>query len=72
MAGPFTTDQQRKLRGAATAATTADVAALTSSAAVASPPTKAEYDALRQDHINLRTAHQALLVNLRAAGIVDP
>lgn len=48
----------------------ADPAAITSAVAVAAP-TKAEYDALRADVVNLRTTVQALVTALRNSNTID-
>lgn len=50
----------------------ADAAALTSAAATGGePPTEAEYNALRTDVSNLRTAFNDLLAKLRAANVIS-
>ncbi|GAA2636849.1 hypothetical protein GCM10010399_82440 [Dactylosporangium fulvum] len=54
------------------AAAVADAAAITSVAAAGASPTKAEYDALRNDVIALRTTINALLASQRAAGALKP
>lgn len=48
----------------------ADVGALTSAVAAGANPTKAEYDKTVADLATLRTAHNALLAKLRAAGVI--
>lgn len=48
----------------------ADVAAATSTAAAGATPTKAEFDALRNDYLALRTAFNDLLGKMRTAGIL--
>lgn len=48
----------------------ADPAAITSAVAVAAP-TKAEYDALRTDVVNLRGTVAALITALRSSNTVD-
>lgn len=48
----------------------ADIAALTSTAAAGSTPTKAEFDALRNDLIAVRTGVNGLLAKLRTAGLM--
>lgn len=53
------------------AAAQTDAAAATSSAAVAAP-TKAEYDALRTDYLELRTVVNSLLAKMRTAGLLAP
>lgn len=47
-----------------------DVAAATSTAAAGSTPTKAEFDALRNDYLALRTAFNDLLAKMRTAGVL--
>lgn len=53
------------------AAAQTDAAAATSSAAVAAP-TKAEYDALRNDYLALRTVVNSLLGKMRTSGLLAP
>lgn len=48
-----------------------DPAAITSTVAAASPPTKAEFDALRADVVNLRGTVAALITALRSSNVVD-
>jgi hypothetical protein len=57
--------------GKQTAAVT-DAPAATSVAAAGANPTKAEYDALRADHLALRTKVNALLAAMRASGQLAP
>jgi hypothetical protein len=57
--------------GTQTAAVT-DAAAATSTAAAGANPTKAEFDALRNDYLALRTKVNALLAALRASGQMAP
>lgn len=59
---------RRGHRNASTAAAVATPAALTSVVAAGATPTKAEYDALRTDLVNTRTALTSLLTALRNAG----
>lgn len=49
----------------------ADPAAISSVVAAGTAPTKAEYDALRTDVVNLRTALVALNAALRSSNTVD-
>ena len=49
----------------------ANPAALTSTVAAVSPPTKAEFDALRADVVNLRGTVDTLITTLRDANLVD-
>lgn len=51
-------------------AVVANPAAITSAVAVAAP-TKAEYDALRTDVVNLRATVQALVTALRNSNTID-
>lgn len=59
---------RRGIRQAKVAAPVAQPAAVTSVVAAGAAPTKAEYDALRQDLINTRTALAAFITATKAAG----
>lgn len=59
---------RRALRTAKVTAPVAQPAAVTSVVAAGTAPTKAEYDALRQDLINTRAALAALITASKAAG----
>lgn len=59
-------------RRARQTAAVADAAAITSVAAAGANPTKAEYDALRNDVIALRTKLNALLAAMRTSGQLAP
>lgn len=64
-----TTAGKAALNRAGQGAVVADAAALTSAASVG-VPTKVEFDKVVADLVALRTAHQALLADLRTAGIL--
>jgi hypothetical protein len=59
-------------RKAKQTASVADASAITSVAAAGANPTKAEYDALRNDVIALRTKVNALLAAMRTSGQLAP
>lgn len=48
-----------------------DAAAATSTAAAGANPTKAEFDALRNDYLALRTVVNDLLAKMRTAEVLD-
>jgi hypothetical protein len=59
---------RRALRTARQGAAVAQPGAITSVVAAGAAPTKAEYDALRQDVVNLRTTLAALITSNKNAG----
>lgn len=58
-------------RNAQTASAVAAPAAVTAPVAVGANPTKAEFDALRQDVVNLRATVDALRTSFRDAGLLS-
>jgi hypothetical protein len=69
---PMPNAAQRAFRRAKQSAARADAPAVTSTVAAGATPTKAEFDALRTDYTNLRTAFNDLLAKMRTAGILAP
>ncbi|AZS08730.1 head fiber protein [Arthrobacter phage Litotes] len=64
-----THDEQYKLRLAGQALTVAAPAALTATPSAAAP-TKAEFDKVVADNVNLRTTLAAVISSLKTAGIM--
>lgn len=62
---------RRKIREATVGAAVAQPGAIASVVAAGANPTKAEYDALRQDVVNLRTALVALITSQKNAGQIS-
>lgn len=65
---PFLNPDKGRARGGTSGAVVASPAALTSTVAAGATPTKAEFDALRTDLSNTRTALTNLLTSLRDSG----